>query len=104
VKKFIKNNQSFFCTHCSKFVDIHLSSSRDHCNHCLWGLHVDINPGDRSNKCKGLLKPIGIRKYKNKEQIVYDCLLCSKRVFCIISKDDNLKEIINLVVQMWIEN
>jgi DNA-directed RNA polymerase subunit RPC12/RpoP len=96
MKKFIKNNQSFECVNCKKQVEAHPKSSRDHCTHCLYGLHVDINPGDRANTCKGLLKPIGVNLKNKKEQIIYLCTKCEKQVGCITAPDDNREEILNL--------
>lgn len=100
-KKFAKNNQSFVCDNCGKEVPAHLTSSRDHCCFCLWGKHVDINPGDRKNGCKGMLKPIGIRTTGGKSQIVYDCAKCQGRIFNIIAEDDNKESITELYSKIW---
>ncbi|MFS8131477.1 MAG: RNHCP domain-containing protein [Candidatus Dojkabacteria bacterium] len=102
-KKFRKNNESFVCLNCGKLTPPHPSSSRDHCMYCLYSLHVDINPGDRMNTCKGLLKPIGLRTKNSKEQIVYKCLKCSKIAYCIISPDDDRSEIVRLGSLKWVE-
>lgn len=98
---FIKNNQSFICVHCGKEVNKHPDSSRDHCNHCLYSLHVDINPGDRLNSCKGILEPIGLKISNGKTQIVYKCQKCRQIVFCIKSEDDNSEELIKLSNKIW---
>lgn len=103
MKKFIKNNQSFTCVNCKLEVPAHPSSSRDHCIHCLHGLHVDVNPGDRQNKCKGILKPIGIKNKNGKRQIVYKCKKCQNQVFCIAAEDDNFDEIIKISGLVWNE-
>lgn len=84
-----QNNQPFTCTNCGRHVSPHPSSSRDHCNYCLYGKHVDIIPGDRKNSCKGLLEPVGLKVKNRKEQIVYTCLKCNETVNCITSPDDN---------------
>lgn len=102
MKKFFKNNESFVCVNCGKTVEKHLTTSRDHCNFCLYGLHVDINPGDRLNTCKGLLKPIGLKISNGKTQIVYNCQKCSARVYCIASKDDDTNKIIELSNKSWV--
>ena len=61
---FIKNDNSFTCINCNNEVKKLEYTSRDHCNHCLYSLHVDITPGDRKNECKGVLVPINsIEKY-----------------------------------------
>ena len=48
-------------------------TARDHCPYCLYSKHLDINPGDRANECEGLLRPIGIEKFKDTYKIVYEC-------------------------------
>lgn len=101
MKKFQKNNQDFICIKCSKFVSKHPTTSRDHCNFCLYGRHVDINPGDRLNGCKGVLKPIGIKSNNKKTQIVYDCERCLERVYCIASEDDDRNKLIDLSGEIW---
>ena len=57
-KRFTKNDEAFVCLHCGKEVLPMGKSSRNHCPFCLWSLHVDINPGDRANECRGQLRPI----------------------------------------------
>ncbi len=49
---FVKNDKSFICINCGKKVEKLKYTSRDHCNYCLYSLHVDITPGDRENDCK----------------------------------------------------
>jgi len=102
LKKFIKNNESFTCENCARIVPQHSTTSRDHCCYCLYSKHVDINPGDRLNSCKGLLIPIGVKSANRKSQIAYDCLKCLERVFNIISEDDNKDELKVLYSKVWI--
>ena len=71
-------------------------SCRNHCPKCLYSKHVDINPGDRLNNCKGLLKPIGIEKFKNTFKIIYKCEKCGMLHKNIMAKDDNFDLIIEL--------
>lgn len=74
---FIKNDDSFICANCGKQVDKLVYTSRDHCNYCLSSLHVDVEPGDRLNDCKGLLKPINVLNTGKKQlQIEYICSKC----------------------------
>ena len=73
MKKFNELDEEFICENCHKHVDRLNYSSRDHCNYCLYSKHVDINPGDRLNECRGLLKPIGIEKHKDTFKIIYRC-------------------------------
>lgn len=57
-KRFTKNDNGFICKNCGKEVLPLGYTSRNHCPFCLCSLHVDINPGDRSNDCGGILRPI----------------------------------------------
>lgn len=96
MKKFYELDEKFICENCHKEVDPLGYSSRDHCPYCLYSKHVDINPGDRENPCKGLLKPIGIEKYKDTYKILYQCQSCKEHHKNIIAKDDNMNEIIKI--------
>jgi DNA-directed RNA polymerase subunit RPC12/RpoP len=101
---FTKNNESFVCYNCGSLVLPHPKSSRDHCTNCLYGLHVDINPGDRMNECRGNLAPIGLKIHSRKTQIVYKCQTCEKIVFCVAAPDDNQELLVNLGTKTWVDN
>ena len=96
MKRFTELDEGFICEHCNKEVQPLGYTSRDHCPHCLYSKHVDINPGDRANSCKGLLKPIGIEKYKDTYKILYQCEKCKETHKNIIAKDDDMNEIIKI--------
>lgn len=98
MKRFNMIDESFVCEHCNKQVKSAKYTARDHCPYCLYSKHVDILPGDRSNDCCGLLKPIGIEKFKNTFKIIYKCEKCHKEHKNIICNDDNMDLIINLSV------
>ena len=79
VKRFIKNDDSFICAHCGKEVLPLGYTSRNHCPFCLWSLHVDINPGDRSNPCGGALEPVSaVPDPKRGYIIVHRCQKCGE--------------------------
>lgn len=96
MKIFSKLDDNFICENCEKRVEKLGYTSRDHCPFCLYSKHVDINPGDRANKCKGLLKPIGIEKFKDSYKIIYECQKCNKIHKNIIANDDDFNLIIDL--------
>ena len=96
MKKFNELDEEFICENCHKHVDRLNYSSRDHCNYCLYSKHVDINPGDRLNECRGLLKPIGIEKHKDTFKIIYRCEKCRKTHKNIMARDDNMDIIIEI--------
>ena len=89
-------DEKFICENCKKEVQKLNYTARDHCPYCLYSKHLDINPGDRANKCQGLLKPIGIEKYKNTYKIIYKCLKCNQIHKNIMARDDNFELIIEL--------
>ena len=73
-------------------------TARDHCPFCLYSKHVDIMPGDRKNNCLGLLKPIGIEKFRDTYKILYRCEKCGELHKNIMAKDDDMDLIISLSV------
>lgn len=96
MKRFNMIDENFTCENCGKEIKKLGYTARDHCNYCLYSKHVDIMPGDRKNSCHGLLKPIGIEKYKDSFKIVYQCEKCRKYHKNIMAKDDNINIIIEL--------
>lgn len=96
MKKFNMIDEKFTCENCDKNVDKLNYSARDHCPFCLYSKHVDINPGDRQNTCKGMLKPIDIEKYKDTFKIIYKCEKCGMIHKNIMAKDDDMNAIIEI--------
>ena len=99
MKKFNMVDEEFTCEKCGKKVSKLNYSARDHCTYCLYSKHVDINPGDRLNKCQGLLQPIEIEKFKDTYKIIYKCEKCNMNHKNIIALDDNMDLIIELSVK-----
>ncbi len=99
MKKFTMIDEEFICEYCGKKVEKLKVTARDHCPYCLYSKHVDINPGDRQNPCKGLLKPVGIEKFKDTFKIVYQCEKCRKQHKNIMAKDDDMNKIIEISKQ-----
>jgi len=98
MKTFNMINEQFICENCNKTIEKAKHTARDHCNFCLYSKHVDINPGDRKNPCKGLMTPIGIEKYKNTYKIIYKCSKCNEIHKNIMCEDDNMDLIIKLSI------
>ena len=101
MKKFKMIDEEFICENCNKEVNKLNYTARDHCPHCLYSKHVDINPGDRLNNCHGLLVPIGIEKYKNTYKIIYKCNKCQILHKNIMASDDNFDLIIKLSTKQY---
>ena len=92
-------DENFICENCKKDVNKLNYTARDHCPFCLYSKHVDVLPGDRMNDCCGLLKPIGIEKFKDSYKIIYKCIKCGMLHKNIVASDDNMDLIIELSVQ-----
>ena len=96
-KKFKVIDEEFICENCGKKVPVLGYSCRDHCPYCLFSKHVDKNPGDRSQDCKGLLEPIGLEMNSKKGYvIIYKCIKCGEIRKNKSANDDNIDLIIKL--------
>ena len=89
-------DENFICENCNRSVKKLKYTARDHCPYCLYSKHVDINPGDRLNTCKGMLKPVKIEKFKNTYKIIYKCEKCKSLHKNIMANDDDMDFIIEL--------
>ena len=96
MKRFNMINEEFICENCGNHVSVSDTTARDHCPVCLYSKHVDIMPGDRENKCGGLLEPIGIEKFKDTYKVIYRCRKCHENHKNIMARDDDMNEIIKL--------
>ena len=83
-------NQAFSCEKCGAKVLPHPSSVRSHCPKCLWSKHVDVDPGDRSAVCGGLMQPVGLEKHRKGFRIRHSCQTCGEEQPCIAAPDDDL--------------
>ena len=95
-KKFTMIDEPFICEVCGQKVKPLGYTARDHCPHCLSSKHVDINPGDRLEKCQGILKPIAVEKFKDTYKILYKCTKCNQLHKNIMAKDDSIEKIIEI--------
>ena len=97
-KQFQKNDDEFICAHCGEKVNKLGYTSRDHCPKCLCSLHVDINPGDRMNDCKGLLVPYSCAPSSKKGYVItYKCSKCGKMHNNKSAIDDSLSAIFSVM-------
>jgi len=94
MKKFIKRKEDFICKHCGfKVIG---SGYTDHCPRCLWSKHVDINPGDRQAKCRGLMRPVAVGKKHGVWRIKYYCLKCGYEHWVKMAKEDDWEKIVKM--------
>jgi hypothetical protein len=90
-----RGNDAFVCERCATEVSPLLNGSyRNHCPVCLYSKHVDIIPGDRLAKCRGLMQPINIEHHSKKGfMIVHECIECGFLGRNSQGNDDNFEKI-----------
>lgn len=74
MKQFTRTREDFICEHCG--AKVRGNGYTNHCPHCLYSKHVDINPGDRSADCGGLMEPVGLELKDGKYILVQRCVKC----------------------------
>lgn len=95
--KFTKIDEEFICENCGKKVTKLGYTCRNHCPECLYSKHVDVNPGDRQEKCHGLLEPIGLEMSNRKGYvIIFKCKKCGAIRKNKSAEDDNMELLIKL--------
>jgi len=93
-KKFQKRIENFVCEKCGVLVKG--NGYTDHCPNCLWSKHVDNNPGDRKNRCGGLMEPVGLEIKKGEYIIHYRCTKCGYEHRVKAVPNDNFDILIKL--------
>lgn len=102
-------NVPFICERCAHQIEkLSNGSYRNHCPACLWSKHVDVRPGDRANRCKGLMEPVGLFHHKKKGwQIIHCCTICGhvgrNKIATNTAQPDNPDLIVKLSRQIWRE-
>ena len=96
-RNFTEIDESFICENCGKKVEKLGYSCRNHCPYCLYSKHIDINPGDRQETCKGVLEPVSLEiNSKKGNVIIFRCKKCGVIRKNKAAKDDNIDKIIEL--------
>jgi len=96
---FQKNVENFTCENCGHHVAG--TGYTNHCPHCLYSKHVDIDPGDRAADCSGLMQPIAIEGSTGKGyKIVHKCVVCGHEKSNMVSPDDDMRVVIALAGQL----
>ena len=93
--RFTKVVENFTCAHCGTAVVG--SGFTNHCPKCLHSLHVDVNPGDRAEACRGLMEPIGATQDHSEVVIVHRCSKCGQTRRIRKAENDNFEAILNLM-------
>jgi len=96
-QKFIRTKENFTCGNCGFSVEG--TGFTNHCPKCLWSKHVDINPGDRQEKCGGMMEPIKIEMKGDEYLIIHRCLKCGFEKRNKKDLNDNFEEILKIYSQ-----
>lgn len=93
-KLFQKKVENFVCEHCG--AEVVGDGYTNHCPKCLWSKHVDVNPGDRAEKCGGMMRPAGILIKKGEHLITHCCIKCGFTRRKRIEREDNFDEAVKI--------
>lgn len=94
IKKFQRNIEDFVCEKCG-----HHNSGNgytNHCHKCLWSKHVDINPGDREEGCRGLMEPISLQNEGGTFYILHKCSKCGLEKRNRAQEGDDFEELVKV--------
>lgn len=96
------SSNRFFCRHCGRPVSISAPGTRhrNHCPYCLWSLHLDRAPGDRSAGCGGPMEPIAVWVRGGGEwALVHRCHECGALKSNRLAGDDDALALVSLAVR-----
>jgi len=97
-----ENGDVFRCRHCRQEIgrDAPGTAHRNHCPLCLWSVHVDDRPGDRSAGCDGGMEPIAIWVRPLGEwSIVHRCGTCHAVRVNRVAGDDSEFALLSLAAR-----
>jgi hypothetical protein len=73
-KKFQRRVEDFHCGRCGR--EVQGDGYTNHCPACLYSMHVDVNPGDRAESCRGLMAPVDYEVKGAEYVVVHQCTAC----------------------------
>ncbi|MFN8704223.1 MAG: RNHCP domain-containing protein [Rhodospirillales bacterium] len=79
-KRFQRRIEDFACGHCGMHVVG--DGYTNHCPHCLWSRHVDVNPGDRAAECGGAMRPVAVEPARGGWTLTHACETCGTERRC----------------------
>ena len=93
-KLFQKNIENFKCEKCGRVVEG--NGYTNHCPECLTSKHVDVNPGDRSSKCGGIMEAVGAEQKNGEWRVKHRCEDCGFERMNKVVEGDNFAEVIKI--------
>lgn len=73
-RRFQRRVENFTCERCGAFNVG--DGYTNHCSTCLTSKHVDVNPGDRSEICGGLMRPVSVNGSHGRWRLTHRCERC----------------------------
>lgn len=92
--KFQRTIEDFKCLNCGEVVKG--NGYTNHCTACLCSLHVDINPGDRLQQCRGLMRPFKVESKSGEYIVWHRCEKCRVEKSNRASKHDSFEMLLNI--------
>jgi len=92
---FTRRVENFKCRHCGKSVKG--NGFTNHCPYCLWSRHVDIDPGDRMEVCRGMMEPIDVEADGKEYYITHKCSFCGAKKRNKTAQADDINAISSLI-------
>ncbi|MCW6159483.1 MAG: RNHCP domain-containing protein [Candidatus Micrarchaeales archaeon] len=96
-RRFTRRSEDFVCDNCGK--EVKGNGYTDHCPRCLYGKHVDVNPGDRKSNCRGALVPTSATHDRGGFVIHYKCKKCGMEKGFKAAPDDDQNTLNSLFAQ-----
>ncbi|MDD5489439.1 MAG: RNHCP domain-containing protein [Candidatus Moranbacteria bacterium] len=93
-RKFQRRIEDFVCEKCGS--EVKGNGYTDHCPVCLWGRHVDVNPGDRAASCGGMMEPMRVNKKGDGYTINYRCAKCEHQFEVKLASEDNFEALVKI--------
>ena len=94
---FQRRIEDFVCEHCGHAVKG--GGYTNHCPKCLWSKHVDVNPGDRAEKCGGMMEPVRIEGATPDYVLVHRCERCGIERRNKLSASDDMSAVAAIAKQ-----
>ncbi|MBI3159657.1 MAG: RNHCP domain-containing protein [Chloroflexi bacterium] len=95
--KFQRTREDFICENCGE--QVRGDGYTNHCPACLWSKHVDVNPGDRAEACRGLMQPVAVEHKKGEYRILQRCLTCGTERWNKAARQDSFEMILQLAAE-----
>ena len=94
MRQFQPRKENFVCENCG--AEVKGNGYTNHCPHCLYSKHVDINPGDRQETCGGLMEPVDLELKDGKYILVHRCQKCGFERRNRVCEEDDFEAVLML--------